>query len=107
MLRLFHLLWLAGPALLLGGCPMYPSGCDSDEDCAYDYVCDYPSRQCTPFNPSGPERCNSSNDCEPGLICDEYDRCVPPSESGGAAGSDNGGESGLANGGEGGARRPG
>lgn len=71
----------------MGGCPVYPNGCESDQDCDYGYVCDYPSAQCIPYDQGipGPDRCHSSSDCDPGLVCDAYDRCVPPS-TGGAAG---------------------
>jgi hypothetical protein len=99
MLRHSHALWLVVPTVLLGGCPLYPSGCDTNDDCGFNYVCDAPSGQCVPAHQtppveppgSGPERCMTSADCDPGLICDRYDRCVPPP---GATGG-NGGESGV------------
>jgi hypothetical protein len=92
MLRPAHALWLFGPTILLGGCPVYPSSCHSDEDCSFGYVCDDPSGRCiaAPEGPTGPERCKTSSDCEAGFICDAYDRCVPNGnggESGGPAGS--------------------
>src|SRR5690242_15153533 len=46
MLRLFHVLWLAVPAAMLGGCPVYADGCVSNDDCDYGYFCDYPSGTC-------------------------------------------------------------
>ena len=88
MLRPSRALWLIGPTILLGGCPIYPSGCETDEDCDYAYVCDYPSQQCVPYDQStpGPERCHSSSDCDPGLVCDAYDRCTPPGAGGASSG---------------------
>jgi hypothetical protein len=96
MLRLSHALWLFAPTALLGGCPIYPSSCHADEDCDFNYVCDYPTGHCVAYHegPTGPERCTTSEDCEPGLVCDKYDRCVPPGSSGGSAGT-SGGESGA------------
>jgi len=69
---------------------MYPSGCESDEDCDYAYVC-APSQQCVPYDEGtpGPDRCHTTSDCDPGLVCDMYDRCIAQGE-GGASGANDG-----------------
>ncbi|HTQ04549.1 MAG TPA: hypothetical protein VMI54_11865 [Polyangiaceae bacterium] len=86
--------WLFLPALALGGCPMYPDGCSSDDDCGPSYVCDFPSGQCVNAYPSTLERCNTTSDCDPGLVCDEYARCVAPNGTGGSIAVGSGGASG-------------
>ena len=99
MLRLFHALWLAVPAAMLGGCPVYPDGCAMNDDCDYGYFCDYPSGTCqkisTQPTEGGTPRCRTSEDCDAGLVCDRYHRCAPEGGDAGAGGtSPTGGESG-------------
>jgi hypothetical protein len=89
MLRFSHALWLAVPAALLGGCPVYSDGCITREDCDQGYACDHPTGTCQLIaidGAPGPARCLTTDDCDVGLVCDRYSRCVEPSGEGGASG---------------------
>jgi len=83
---------------------MYGDGCVTNEDCAPDYRCDYPSGACQPPQfvelPPGPDRCNKTSDCADGKICDRYLRCVTPGGESGTGGA--GGEAGAPSSGAGG-----
>jgi hypothetical protein len=95
MPRLFAVLFMLLPPVVVAGCPVYDSDCDSDRDCAPGYECS--QRSCVAETPVGPApgRCHTSDECSDGLVCDRYNRCVdPPNGAAGEGGS--GGTSGAA-----------
>jgi hypothetical protein len=98
MLRISHARWLLLPALMLGGCPVYPDGCGTSDDCDYGYACHEQSGQCVPLQTESPgdnpPRCRKTEDCDDGLVCDRYARCVTPGGEAGAGGEAGGGGAG-------------
>lgn len=84
MPRLFAVLFMLLPPLVVAGCPVYDTNCDSDRDCAPGYRCS--QRSCIAENPDVPVpgRCHVTDECSVGMVCDRYNRCV--SEPTGGAG---------------------